>query len=53
MRKEVLCEIFLELHKAYGTLERDICLDILEGYGVGCWYRHILCKYWDRICMVA
>ena len=27
--------IFLDLHKAYDALERDIHLEILEGYGVG------------------
>ena len=27
--------IFLDLHKVYDALERDRCLDILEGYGVG------------------
>ena len=27
--------IFLELHKAYDALDRDICLEILEGYSVG------------------
>ena len=35
MREEVLYMIFLERHKVYDTLERDICLEILEGYGVG------------------
>ena len=35
MREEVLYVIFIDLHKAYGALDRDICLEILEGYGVG------------------
>ena len=35
MREEVLCALFMELHKAYDDLERDRYLVILEGYGVG------------------
>ena len=35
LREEVLYVIFLELHKAYDALDSSICLDILEGYGVG------------------
>ena len=27
--------IFLDLHKEYDALDSSICLDILEGYGVG------------------
>ena len=35
LRKEVLYVIFLDLHKAYGHLDRSRCLEILEGYNVG------------------
>ena len=35
LRKEVLCVIFLDLNKDYDALDRDIFLEILEGYGVG------------------
>ena len=31
MREVVLYEILLDLHKAYNTLDRYRCLDILEG----------------------
>ena len=27
--------IFLDLHKAYDTLDRDRCLEILDGYDMG------------------
>ena len=33
-REEVLYVLLLELHKEYGALGRDRCLEILEGYGV-------------------
>ena len=45
--------IFLDLQKAYGALDRDICLDILEGYGEGPQYHRILQKNWNRLRMVA
>ena len=35
MREEVLYVIFLDLTKVYDALDRSMCLDILEGYGVG------------------
>ena len=45
--------IFLELHKAYGALDRETFLYILEGNGMGPRARCILCEYWYRIWMVA
>ena len=35
MREEALYVIFMDLQKAYGALERERCLEILEGYGMG------------------
>ena len=35
MRDKVLHFIFLNLRKSYKALERDCCLDILVGYGLG------------------
>ena len=35
MMEVVLYEIFLDLHKVYNALESYLCLDILEGYGMG------------------
>ena len=45
MREEVLYVIFLNPHKAYVALDRDRCLDILEGYGMVPRYRHIHQEY--------
>ena len=45
--------ISLDLHKAYGNLERSSCLEILEGYRVGPRACRILQKYWRRLSMVA
>ena len=45
MIEEVLYAIFMVLHKSYAALERGICLEILEGYGVGLRYCHILRHY--------
>ena len=35
MRETVLHSIFLYLHKAYDVLDRNRCLDILAGGGLG------------------
>ena len=53
MREEVLYVIFLDLTKAYDTLDRSRSLEILEGYGVGPQARRILRKYWGKSTMVA
>ena len=37
MKEEVLYTIILNLHKVYYALDRDRCMDILEGYLVGPW----------------
>ena len=47
MREEVQCLIFLKPHKVYDTLDRDRCLDTLEGYGVVPHACRILQVYWD------
>ena len=53
MREEVLYVIFLDLTKAYDTLDRSSCLDILEGYNVGPNARRMMKTYWRRLTMVA
>ena len=51
--EEVLHEIFLDLHKAYNTLDMFRCLGILEGYGVGPRDLRLLRLYWVRLRIVA
>ena len=34
-RETVLHAIFLDIHKEYDALDRELCLYILAGYGVG------------------
>ena len=53
LREEVLYVIFLDLHKAYDSLYRNRCMEILEVYGVGPQYLRILRTYWGRLRMVA
>ena len=53
MREDFLYMIFLDLHKAYESLDRDRCLEILDGSVVGHRSCRILREYWDRLQMVA
>ena len=53
LREEFLYVLFLDLHKAYATLDRSRCLDILECYGVGHQAFQILRIYWICLKMVA
>jgi len=48
-----LFEIFLDLRKAYDTLDRDRTLQILEAYGVGPRALGLLRHFWDRQSVVA
>ena len=53
MRETVFHSIFLNLRKSYNALDRDLCLDILAGYGAGARTIRILQTYWDRLQMAA
>ena len=53
MRETFLHPIFLDLRKAYYALDRDHCLDILAGYGVGPMTLRILQTYWVQPQMAA
>ena len=49
MRDRVLHGIFLNIIKAYGALNRERCLDILAGYGVGPRTIRIIWTYWSQL----
>ena len=53
MVQKTLHFIFLDLRKAYDTVDRERLLEILEGYGVGPNILGILKFYWDNQCCVA
>ena len=53
LRQAVLHEILLDLHKAYNSLDRSRCLEILEVYGMGTRDLRLLCRYWERLKMVV
>ena len=45
--------MLLDIQKAYKSLDRDQCLNILSGYGVGPWTLRLLRTYWARMWMVV
>ena len=53
MSEEVLYKIFLELHKTHEKIEREKCMEILVGYGVGPWMERILKICCDNPSMMA
>ena len=53
MREEILYVIFLDLHKSYNALDKEIFLEILERYRMGPRAERIFWEYWDRLYMVA
>jgi exonuclease III len=48
-----LYQIYLDLRKAYDALDRERCIDILEGYGVGRRIVGLLTNYWKKQRIVA
>ena len=52
LSEKVLSVIFLDLQKAYVTLDRSRCLEILEEYGVGPQACRLLRKYWSQLMMM-
>ena len=52
MQKEVLYDIFVDIHNANDALERGGALEILEGYGLVPQSCYLLTRYWDWETMV-
>jgi hypothetical protein len=53
VRRQTLYQIFIDLAKAYDTLDRGRTLEILAGYGVGKRILRLLKNFWDSILVVA
>jgi hypothetical protein len=45
--------VFLDLKKAFDAMDRDSCLLVLEGYGVGPNMRRLIRHFWDKVQMVC
>ena len=45
---EPLFQVCLDIRKAYDSLEREQCLEVLNGYGMGPNLTHLLKSYWGR-----
>ncbi len=40
--------IFIDLKKAFDAMNRELCLLILEGHGVGPNMHHLIRHFWDK-----
>ena len=45
---EPLFQVFLDVRKAYDSLDRDRCLQLLSGYEMGTNLARLLDNYWKR-----
>jgi hypothetical protein len=53
MEQEPLYQVFVDLRKAYDHLDRERCLAIMTGYGVGPKLLRLQAKFWDQAEMVC
>ena len=44
--------VFLDLQKAFDTMDRGRCIEILEGAGVGPWALRLIKSFWDNEVLV-
>ena len=47
IKQEALYETFIDLRKAYDVMDRERCLEILEGYGVGPNILRLIERFWE------
>jgi hypothetical protein len=45
--------VFLDLKKAFGSMDREWCLLVLEGYGAGPNMRRLIRHFWENVQMVC
>ena len=48
MVHDPLFEVFIDVQKAYDSLDIGICMDIIQGYILGPNLQRLLQRYWDR-----
>ncbi len=53
MEQEPLYQVFVDLRKAYDHLDREQCLAIMTGYGVGPKLLRLQTKFWEQAQMVC
>ena len=49
---EPLFQVFLDMRKAYDSLERGRCMEILRGYGMGKRMARLIAHHWDNLMFV-
>ena len=53
MEQEPLYQVFVDLRKAYDHLDRERCLAIMTGYGVGPKLLRLQTTFWNQVQMVC
>ena len=53
MSEEFLYDILLDLHNSYYDLDREMFLELIEGYGVRPRDVHMLSQFWDVLNIVV
>jgi len=52
IEQEALYETFIDLRKAYNAMDRERCLEILEGYGIGPNILRLIKRFWELAILV-